>query len=209
MIHELVGDLRAGSIDGVAFARVVLVGHSEGSFIPIGEAGTYADVDGVVLTGLLHKFDPAHLALLGASLIPAPGAPPGYLTTAPETRGALFYYDPGTFSDPAVIAYDEQTKGNITAGELGSGTGLPDSSLIKVPVLEVVGQEDAFVCGPAAVDCSSDATVYQEESPFFSPQAELQVQVIGNTGHDLNLHPTAPLTYLQIVAWSYTHVPPH
>lgn len=207
VVHQLVGDLKAGSIGGVPFKHVILDGHSLGSIVSIAEAGQYQDVDGVVLTGLLHLYNLSHLALLESDLIPAPSEPAGYFTTAPGTRGALFYYAPGTFSNLDVINYDEQTKQTIASGEFISS--LPDSSLIKVPVLEVVGQEDAFHCDPTAVDCSSNATVYQEESPFFSPQAQLQVQVIPDTGHDLNLHPTAPLlTYPRMIAWAYRFVPP-
>jgi pimeloyl-ACP methyl ester carboxylesterase len=210
VVHELVGRLKAGAIGGFSFRRVILVGHSLGSYIAIIEAGTYQDVDGVVLTGYLHQTNPNGIALFQSEIIPANTDPSGrfssldsgYLTTAPGTRGSLFYYEPGIYSDPTVIAEDEQTKETMTTGEIASAATPPDSALIKVPVLEVVGQQDAIFCGSGAVDCSSNTSVYQEESPYFSPGARLQVYVIPNTGHDLNLHLTAPQTYATIIGWS-------
>lgn len=215
VIHELVGQLRSGTIGGVSFSHVILVGHSLGSLIVTAEAGTHQqDADGVVLTGDLHMFNFNQFALFQSDLIAANTDPSGrfasldagYLTTAPGTRGSLFYYKPGTFSDPNVIASDEQTKQTGTTGELAGLANLPSTALIDVPVLLVVGQEDAFFCGSGAVDCSSSTSVYQEESPYFSSAAHLQVQVTPNTGHDLNLHLTAPLTYATMITWSKLYI---
>src|SRR5579859_2188160 len=57
IIHEIVQDLRSGSIGGQQFARVLLVGHSLGSAMSWIEAGTYHDVDGVIITGMTHHLD--------------------------------------------------------------------------------------------------------------------------------------------------------
>lgn len=217
IVHELVGRLKAGTIGGVTFSRVILVGHSFGSYVSISEETSYHDVDGIVLTGYTHLLNPGTVTLLVSETIPAntdpsgrfSGLDSGYLTTAPGTRGGVFYYQPGKHSNPDVIAYDEQTKQTYTAQEVAGITTFPNNltQQINVPVLEVVGQEDALYCGQGAVDCSSNASVSQEESPFFSPSAQLQVQVIPVTGHDLNLHLTAQETYSAIIAWSKLHVP--
>jgi pimeloyl-ACP methyl ester carboxylesterase len=39
--HQLVQDLRAGAVGGVRFGKVILVGHSYGSFLSVFEAATY------------------------------------------------------------------------------------------------------------------------------------------------------------------------
>jgi pimeloyl-ACP methyl ester carboxylesterase len=52
-VHQLITAVRAGEL-GAMFGRIVLVGHSIGSAVTIREAGTYHDVDAVVVTGLLH-----------------------------------------------------------------------------------------------------------------------------------------------------------
>ena len=47
---------------------------------------------------------------------PLSGLDPGYLTTQPGTRYHAFY-EPAQV-DPAVVAYDEMTKGTVTSAEL-------------------------------------------------------------------------------------------
>jgi len=192
-------------IGGVAFSRVILIGHSYGSFISTEEAITYHDVDALILTGDLHTFHFSHFAQFQGALVPALGASTGYFTTSPGTRGVLFYYAPG--SDPDVLGYDEATRQTVTIGELaGFSGGFPDTSQITVPVLLIVGQQDAFYCGPEACDCSTSNSVYQVESAYFSSAAKLQVRVIPNMGHDLNLHLSAPETYSIISGWALSQV---
>ncbi|MGH9003662.1 MAG: alpha/beta fold hydrolase, partial [Acidimicrobiia bacterium] len=56
---QLIRALRSGRF-GVAFDQVVIVGHSYGAVIAYGVGNRYADqVDGVIIAGLQHEFDPA------------------------------------------------------------------------------------------------------------------------------------------------------
>jgi pimeloyl-ACP methyl ester carboxylesterase len=204
--------LRSGSIGRTAFQRVVLMGHSLGSITSLAEAGGYGDVDGVVLTGITHALSPS----AGTSLqFPLANQDPrfagqdlddDYLTTAPGTRGALFYYPPVT--DPRVVALDEATKETVTTAELTFGTALaPATSLaIHVPVLIVNGERDQLVCGEGMAICANGAALAAFEGPYFAPEACLQTVVIPQSGHDLNLEPSAPATYAAIRAWSDAHV---
>jgi pimeloyl-ACP methyl ester carboxylesterase len=211
ILHEIVQDLRSGLIGNQPFARVVIVGHSLGSAIVWIEAGTYHDVDGVIITGLTHLLNPLDEARILTSLYPAAldprfantGIGVGYLTTEPGTRGSDFYSLPN--ADPNVIALDEATKETATDGEFSTfAPTLVDgiSAQITVPVLLIVGQQDSIVCGLLATNCSSAATIKQAEAPFYSPQAQLQVVVIPNAGHDLALHRSAPLYFAATIAWA-------
>lgn len=217
VLHELVQDLRSGSIGGLTFARVLIVGHSLGSGIVWLEAGTYHDVSGVVITGLTHHFNATAFSTVLASLYPADLDPRfsgdhygvGYVTTRPGTRGGDFYYQPG--ADPNVIAADEATKETATDGEATSfAQVLVDgiSAQITAPVLLVLGQQDSIFCGLLATDCSSASTVYQAEAPYYSPQAQLQVVVVPNTGHDLNLHESASAWFAAAASWAFQYVAP-
>lgn len=220
VIHELVQALRNGSIGAQPFARVLLVGHSLGSLISWIEAGTYHDVDGVIISGLLHLINAIGAASFVATLYPAALDPRfaanalnvnylGYLTTEPGTRGQSFYYLPN--ADPHVIATDEATKETVTPGEVASfPPPLADdiSAQIQVPVLVVVGQQDALLCGIASEDCSSSDSIRQSEAAFYAPQAQLQVAVIADAGHDLNLHKNASLWFSVATQWAYAHVAP-
>lgn len=217
IIHEIVQHLRSGSIGNQQFARVLIVGHSLGSAVVWIEAGTYRDVDGVIITGLVHHLNTTKLAGVFSSFYPAmldprfsgDGYGAEYLTTRPGTRASDFYYQPG--ADPRVIATDEATKETTPDGEVTTfAPVLIDgiSALIMVPVLLVVGQQDSIVCGLLGTDCSSAATVQQAEMPYYSPQAQLHVSVIPNVGHDLNLHRAASLWFAAAIAWSNQYVAP-
>ena len=217
IIHEIVQDLRSGSIGSQQFARVLLVGHSLGSAMSWIEAGTYHDVDGVIISGMTHHLNNTKLADVFSSLYPAALDPRfsgdgyglEYITTRSGTRGSDFYYQPG--ADPHVIATDEATKETVPDGEFSTfAPVLVDdiSAQITVPVLLVVGQQDGIVCGSLATDCSSAASVLQSEMPFYSSQAQLQAVVIPNVGHDLNLHKGAAAWFAAAVSWAYQNVAP-
>jgi pimeloyl-ACP methyl ester carboxylesterase len=206
VVHQIVQTLRGGDLVVPSFGRiradrVALVGHSLGSVISMQEAGTYGDVDGVVLTGVSHNvtshlgdvsFYPANLDphFAGQSL------PDGYLTTVPGTRG-IFYHAP--FFDPQVLATDEQTKETVTVAELNTAVpALSFSSGIHVPVLVVDGDYDAAFCSDPT--CTASGSLASEPG-FYPADACAEAVAIPETGHDLNLHYTAPLSYTTILSW--------
>ena len=123
VVHQLIQDLRAGTIDGNQYDKVVMVAHSLGSLIAWTEAGTYHDVNGVVVSGILHAFYLPGMVNFISTLYPAALDPkflgkiidPGYLTMRPGTRESVFYYPPDT--DPAVVQLDEQAKQTATITE--------------------------------------------------------------------------------------------
>jgi pimeloyl-ACP methyl ester carboxylesterase len=214
VVHQLVRSLKTGSIEGHVFHKVLLAGHSVGSAISVAEAATYADVDGVLLTGFLHFVDPAVLLTLAADVYPAKLDPlfrnislitPGYLTTKPNTRGRLFYYTPN--ADANVIATDEATKATITDAEFATFFSISNSMVsrrIQVPVLVAVGQYDSIFC-LGTFSCTNTDTVKTYELPYYAPQAQLQVIVIPNAGHDLNLQINAPTDwYPQAIQWMHS-----
>lgn len=211
--HQLVEALRSGEL-GHAWSSVVLVGHSLGSMISILQAATYHDVDGVVVTGFMHNYGPG-LAVLLANLHPAAldprfassGLDAGYLTTQPGARGPAFYHLPN--ADPAVVALDEQTKGLGTSGELAQFAAIdtPLTSLqVDAPVLSIIGRHDTIFCGLAPCGDLLSATTL--EPAAYAPAAELEIAVVPNAGHDLNLQQNAPAAYAAIRSWLDDRFPP-
>ncbi len=191
--------------------RVMLVGHSLGSYISAIEASTYNDVDGVILSGYSHTVGPG-IPVVEASVYPAAfdpkfaglGLPLDYLTTIPGTRAAAFY--DASFADPAVIAEDEQLKQTVAVGELSDlFSSYPASLGIQVPTLVAVGDFDSIDCN--APSCSASATLANEASNF-GPLACVRVVDIPFSGHDLNLHRNAPLWFGAATLWSDLHVGP-
>jgi pimeloyl-ACP methyl ester carboxylesterase len=215
VVHQIVQTLRSGTLHVPSFGRIrgerlMLVGHSLGTSVAIGEAATYHDVDGLILTGYLHNRGPG-LVEFAQDFIPASSdphfvgrdIPAGYLTTRPGARGAsYFYYAPAT--DPAVIAADEATKETTTIGEAADFfTSAALSPQIDTPVLVVIGDRDRLFCDDPS--CSAAGTVDREYA-FYSPAARLQVVSIPLSSHILNLHKQAPLWYAIAATWSGLNV---
>ncbi len=145
-------------------------------------------------------------------LFASSGLDPGYLTTVPGARTPLFYNTAD--ADPNVIARDEATKDVFSTTEFM--TGLPlvtDATLsqaIDVPVLVIVGSDDALNCGPlvggGGFDCSSGTAVANHEAPYYSPQAQLRACVVPGSGHDINLALDHQLEEIDAITWSYEYI---
>lgn len=216
-VHVVVGDLRAGAVGGIHFTKVVLVGHSAGSAISIIEAASYHDVDGVLLTGMTHLpnapvvLDDVALGLHPVTLDPqlaARGGDPGYLTTVPGSRGPM-YYSAGDLDPLAVAADENHAKDQVSASSLldivGVGLASPISRNITAPVLLVDGSDDTGFCGLFR-DCSYAGTLLDEETPYFSPAAQLVTYVLPGSGHSVALAVNSPLYRAVSRAWLSQHV---
>jgi pimeloyl-ACP methyl ester carboxylesterase len=206
-VHEVIGALRAGQVGGQPFSTVILGGHSLGSTVVMWEAGTYQDENGVLFTGLDHHLNAVGIAILLASMHPADleprfaGLDPGYLTTLPGTRQSLFYA-PAT-TDPNVVATDEATKDVFSTTEAPDGalvTLTTETENINVPVLLALGQDDQFMCG-AGDNCSTAASLYAGEAPYFTSAAHLQTYVLPGSGHDLNLATDTQQYQQAVITW--------
>jgi hypothetical protein len=82
-----------------------------------------------------------------------------------------------------VLALDEADKDTTTAAEL-------------------------FCADVTVYNCASAASVQSFESQYYSPQAHLKVAVIPDTGHDLALSTTAPVTDAVMIGWSLSVIAP-
>jgi pimeloyl-ACP methyl ester carboxylesterase len=206
-VHTVIQSLRP------RFGRVVLVGHSIGSATVMTEAAKYHDEDGVVITGLTHQINLPGAVPVFTTLIPAAldpdltryGLDLGYLTTRAGTRYSSFH-TPGA-TDPGALAFDEATKGVVTAGETLDTvliTALiPVTRQITVPVMLVMGGGDVDFCGPPlGADCSSNEALRTSEAPYYAPAARLRAYVVPGYGHSLNFSPDAPGYHRAVVEWT-------
>ncbi|WP_246476644.1 alpha/beta hydrolase [Actinokineospora xionganensis] len=207
-VHEVVQALRAGSL-GTAFDKVILGGHSLGSAIAMMEAGTYHDVDAVLITGMAHRLSVLGTLPLFTSLVPAALEPrfsnldAGYLTTRAGTRYTAFH-SPGPLN-PEVTATDESTKDVIAPGEVVDGAligaVIPYTRLIDVPVLVALGDDPSF-CGLLGTNCSSAETLRASEAIYYSPAARLKTYVHHGYGHAFNYAPDAPAYHDFVMTWA-------
>lgn len=215
-VHEVIQALRSGRL-GPRFDRVILGGHSVGSSITILEAGTYRDVDGVLITGLTHRLHmPELLRLFTEDFHTAnqdekfagEGYDPGYLTTKPGHRYRAFHR-PGE-TDPRVVATDEATKDVFTATEgadaIGLGAVSPYSARIRAPVMLVMGQLDPYLCPPVDNPCSDAESLRRAEAPSYPSASSFDTFVVDGYGHSLNLAPNAPAYHRAVLDWADAHV---
>jgi pimeloyl-ACP methyl ester carboxylesterase len=214
-LHQAIGMLRSGAVSGadgrpIRFERIVVVGHSFGSNVAWTEAGTYGDVDGVVLTGISHLLNPPGQAVAEANIYPAQddplfanaNLPENYFTTLPGTRSQLFYYAAG--ADPRVIAEDEATKDVVPLGLfLDQFTTYGLTQNIHVPVFTVDGNFDTLSC--ALPSCTGSGTLDTEASNYPSDACYEQF-IVPDAGHDINLHRNAPLWFALAQAWIADHI---
>jgi len=224
-LHDVVQALRAGEVaapgdERVAFSKVVLVGHSYGSFTTMIEAHRFRDVDAVMLTGFTHKVNNRTPFIIESSMYPAAldpqfagsGLDPGYVTPQPGAHRRL-YYDPSTSVDPRIVERDAATKGSVTQSEIDNYFLVEAVRLdINAPVLVINGDLDGIFCNREAVDqgtdCSSAAAVIDQEKPFFPKAPSVDAVLIPGAGHDLNAFRQAPEVFKASMAWVLGKVPP-
>lgn len=173
------------------FKRIVLVGHSFGSFLSVYTLGEYGNVaDGLVVTGWLHApgtvpLDPG----LVQQLLQTP-----YILSTPEIRQALFFHLPTT--DSAVIAHDNanladaMTRGffldaiNVftarhpEVGDMAQVKALTKVDQINTPVFVQLGDHDVLF--PSGFGGS--------EAGYYSSSPSVTVDNLINIGHGFNLH---------------------
>ncbi len=206
VLHQIIGWLQ-----GQGFTQIDSIGHSLGSIIAIQEAATFHDVSLLVPTGLLHAPDPGYANLSSflyeASLdsqFAGDGLDPGYLTTIPGERSVLH----STWTDPTVIAYDEAHKDLVASSEfdtavstVGTKPPLNVSDSVTVPVLLVVGEEDALLCVDSVPNCTDPTAVRDSELPYYQSAPSLTVDMVPDTGHDLTMEPSADQSFTTINDW--------
>lgn len=223
-IHSAIQALRNGAF-GTSFSKVILVAHSLGTLTGDVEATTYHDEDGFIATGTSHGPGLLGLASLFVHATPAlldpetasqvPTADLGYLSLVDARPG---FYSGGAV-DPAVEAADEATRQPDPVGYAGTlapylaATPLLDTNGIIAPVLLVNGEGDSIFCsqggGLATASCASAQALYASESPFYSAAAELQTDVLPDSGHDINLVPNAHAWYARALDWVQQIAPAH
>lgn len=202
-VHQVIKTLKP------RFAKVIVAGHSIGSAMAMIEAGTYQDVDGVLVTGFTHKMNYVTVVPVLANMFPA-GLDLGYLTTMPDTRYNSFH-KPGPLVSGA-ISFDESTKDVFAVTEavdtiLLNTVIIPISRNITVPVLTVVGNDTHFCSSGLPLmgsDCSSAAALKADEGQFFPKAQRFDTFVLNGYGHSINYAPNAPEYHAVVANWSKT-----
>ncbi|WP_020500861.1 alpha/beta hydrolase [Sciscionella marina] len=206
-VHQTTQALRAGTIGGTRFSKVVLVGHSLGSAVAQTEASRYQDVDALILSGWMHT--PLWLGTPGVILtaLPAqldprfPNLPLGYVAPLPHAHKNLLV-DTNN-ADTTLLALDEQhaQTGSLAEEVTVVPTILPPlTQHITAPVLLATGQNDSIFCGPLT-PCPNAATVRTREAPMFTSTPRFDTFVLPDAGHMMNVQRNAPAFFSASLRW--------
>jgi pimeloyl-ACP methyl ester carboxylesterase len=180
-----------------------VIGHSLGSVIARHHAGMYSNFDFAVLTGILpviylrgseplRDADPRVMEQFESAAADARFREEkwaqDYLVTRVGWRETLFYWTAN--AESAVIQHDESSKSTATLGELNSGGSPPRPDVAGPPSVYVVGQYDALL-----YDANSDADISGTVCMMREAFPGVEIVIIPNAGHDLNLHLNAQQTF--------------
>ena len=188
-LHQVVDSVRARGVAGRRYGRIVLTGHSYGTFTSDLTAATHGGVDGIIGTGWMQGPTPQGNMAVFSVFHPASMDPkfedtvidPGYATTQPGKRG--FFYE-ASKADPAVVAADEDTKDTLSSAEINwmvhANTGM--TTRIGVPTLRVLGERDPVMCNP---DPCTQQWMEETAPPLFPAGVEVYSQP--GAGHNIAL----------------------
>ena len=206
MAHQMVEQLRAGTYQGdltPAFAKVIIGGHSAGGEVARLEAGTFGDVDGLVVMSMGNNVTQRAAQAFLETNVPMSLAS-DYVQPFfgdHERRLDFFYQYPTTsqpeeepFADPDVMAADRRLANPTPSGQIQTMVPQPSAAVvgkIRVPVALVLAERDEIVPVSEA----------QTERDRYSQAADFTTIVVPRAGHSFSLHRNAQQAFELIRQW--------
>jgi pimeloyl-ACP methyl ester carboxylesterase len=173
-LHEVIQDVRRGAL-GFRPPEIVVLGPSAGADIAMVEAGTYHDVDGVIVAFNTSQLQPALLAVdFNALLAQGP-----YFDFGVDFRTRFFYTAP--FASQRIIDLDNATRSLVPRAEIVSalnGESAPFRARIDVPVLLMQADGDHLF-------------VPVDDRALFTASPDVSFELIRRAGHKGFSHPTS------------------
>ena len=195
------------------WGKIVTVGHSMGSIITMVHAIQYPDdIQGIILTGFVHHVNAEYVRANIAMQVQAQEDPlftqrelgEGYISSTLEGRSAFYVTEK---AESEVITLDYETREPVSLSEIFGIRKYYDEGAeqLKVPVLQVIGDQDFIGCGTSldniVLDCTNTEEVVARERERFASQTCLETVVIAEAGHVLNLQIQAPTIYQSMFDW--------
>jgi len=184
-VHEVIQAVRGGVL-GFTPTAIVLLGPSAGGDIAIIEAGTYHDVDGLIVCSNTSQLQPALFDVdVGAWF-----AQGDYFDFGVDFRTQFFYA--AQFAIPFLINLDNATRSLVPRAEIQSALGnlsAPFRGQVTSPVLLLEADHDAIF-------------IPIDDSALFSASSDVSFHLLRFTGHKIFEHPAShALSVVEIAAW--------
>jgi pimeloyl-ACP methyl ester carboxylesterase len=184
-VHEVIQQVRGGVLGDVPSA-IILLGPSAGADIALVEAGTYHDVDGLIICSNTSQLQPA-LFQVDFTAFFAQG---DYFDFGVDFRTQFFYA--AQFALPFLIDLDNATRALVPRAEIQSALANvagPFRGQVTAPVLLMQADHDAIF-------------VPVDDSALFSSSPDVNFTLLHFTGHKIFEHPAAhALAVLDIALW--------
>jgi pimeloyl-ACP methyl ester carboxylesterase len=181
-LHEVILQVRAGAL-GFTPPAIVVLAPSAGADIAIVEAGTYHDVDGLVVCFNTAQLQPA-LFLVDVAAWFAQG---DYFDFGVDFRSSFFYAEPWALQ--WVIDLDNATRALVPRAEIASAlanAAAPYRPQITAPVLLIQAEDDHLF-------------VPEDDSALFSSSPDVTFELLIHSGHKGFSHPTSRESAIQFV----------
>jgi pimeloyl-ACP methyl ester carboxylesterase len=184
-VHEVIQAVRGGAL-GFTPPKVVLLGPSAGADIALVEAGTYHDVDGLIIVSNTSQLQP-ELFNVDFNAFFAQG---DYFDFGVDFRTQFFYAQP--FAPRRIIALDNATRSLVPRAEIASalaGASAAFRSQVTAPVLLLQADHDEIF-------------IPVDDSALFSASPDVDFTLLRAAGHKLFQHPASHvLAVVRIAAW--------
>jgi pimeloyl-ACP methyl ester carboxylesterase len=173
-VHEVIQAVRGGAL-GYTPPAVILLGPSAGGDIALVEAGTFHDVDGVIIVSNTSQLQPAIFQVdFNAFFAQGP-----YFDFGVDFRTTFFYAKP--FAIRRIIDLDNATRALVPRAEIGSalmGASAPFRAQITAPVLLLQADRDEIF-------------IPVDDSALFSASPDVSFTLLRFAGHKLFQHPAS------------------
>jgi pimeloyl-ACP methyl ester carboxylesterase len=182
-LHEVIQAVRTGAL-GDAVRTVVLLGPSAGADVAIVEAGTYHDIDALIVCFHTARLQPALFELD----VDAWFSQGDYFDFGIDFRTRFFYAKPWALD--SIISLDNTTRQLVPRAEIQSALSdmsAPFRAQIKVPVQLMQADHDGLF-------------VPQNDTARFSSSPDVSFILLRKAGHKAFLHPTSKTPAVEAIA---------